>query len=207
MTDEEIIKALCSSAAEQGMALKHLYRYKGTEFKRYFHYKGIPTQSCEDVLQDVILNIVSGAKNFRGTEGISDNSANAWMWTIARNRLNDHLLRNGKENNRAGGAMNDDDWSTRHRKELEQGELQLIEDQELRRQQLEIDICVSNGIEDFCAEFPDRSKVLMMQMDGESIESISQRIGRTAAATKEYLSQCRMRLKPFIEHCRPLLAG
>lgn len=201
MTDEEIIKAICSTAREQSKALEQLYRYKGAEFKRFFHYKGIPLGSCEDVLQDAILKIFNGAKDFRGSGGFSENSANAWMWTIARNSMNDHLQLRQKETTVIGGSLSDSDWSESHQAELKDGESSLIQDESVRRAQMEIDFCVSKGIEDFCAEHPDRALVLMMQMDGESIESIARRIERTSAATKEYISQCKIRLKPFIQHC------
>ncbi len=207
MTDEEIIKAICSTAREQNKALEQLYRYKGAEFKRFFHYKGIPLGSCEDVLQDAILKIFNGAKDFRGSGGFSENSANAWMWTIARNSMNDHLQRRQKENTVIGGSLSDSDWSESHQAELKDGESSLIQDESARTAQLEIDFCVSKGMEEFCAEHPDRALVLMMQMDGESIESIARRIERTSAATKEYISQCKIRLKPFIEHCLAFVTG
>ncbi len=207
MTDEEIIKAICSTAREQNKALEQLYRYKGAEFKRFFHYKGIPLGSCEDVLQDAILKIFNGAKDFRGSGGFSENSANAWMWTIARNSMNDHLQRRQKDNTVIGGSLSDSDWSESHQAELKDGESSLIQDESARTAQLEIDFCVSKGMEDFCAEHPDRALVLMMQMDGESIESIARRIERTSAATKEYISQCKIRLKPFIEHCLAFVTG
>lgn len=207
MTDEEIIKAIGSTAREQNKALEQLYRYKGAEFKRFFHYKGIPLGSCEDVLQDAIVKIFNGAKDFRGSGGFSENSANAWMWTIARNSMNDHLQRRQKENTVIGGSLSDSDWSESHQAELKDGESSLIQDESARTAQLEIDICVSKGMEDFCAEHPDRALVLMMQMDGESIESIARRIERTSAATKEYISQCKIRLKPFIAHCLAFVTG
>lgn len=207
MTDEEIIKAICSTAREQTQALEQLYRYKGAEFKRFFHYKGIPFGSCEDVLQDAILKIFNGAKDFRGTGGFSENSANAWMWAIARNSMNDHLQRIQRETAVIGGSMSDSDWSESHKAELKDGESSLIQDESVRIAQLEIDFCVSKGMEDFCAEHPDRALVLVMQMDGESIESIARRIERTSAATKEYISQCKIKLKPFIEHCLALVTG
>lgn len=247
MTDEEIIKAICSTAREQNKALEQLYRYKGAEFKRFFHYRGIALGSCEDVLQDAILKIFNGAKDFRGSGGFSENSANAWMWTIARNSMNDHLKQSKQdtlvqkknkttnilqreeafksgyadgqkiifpyveqihESSKAtGGSLNDSDWAEKHGSEISEGESSLINDVEMRKTQLEIDFCVSKGMEDFCAEHPDRALVLMMQMDGESIESIARRIERTSAATKEYVSQCKIRLKPFIEHCLALVTG
>jgi RNA polymerase sigma factor (sigma-70 family) len=207
MTDEEIIKAICSTAREQSLALEQLYRYKGAEFKRFFHYKGIPLGNCEDVLQDVILKIFNGAKDFRGTGGFSDNSANAWMWAIARNTMNDHLQRKQRDSNLIGESLSDTDWSESHQAELKKGEMSLIQDEFDRRNQLEIDFCVSKGIEDFCAEHSDKALVLMMQIDGHSIESIARTINRTTGATKQYISQCKIHLNPFIKHCLDIMIG
>ena len=207
MKDEEIIKAICSTAREQSLALEQLYRFKGSEFKRFFHYKGIPLGSCEDVLQDAILKIFNGAKDFRGSGGFSDNSANAWMWAIARNTMNDHLQRKQRDLNLLGESFSDTDWSESHQSELKKGEMSLIQDESDRTIQLEVDFCVSKGMEDFCAEHPDRALVLMMQMDGESIESIARRIERSSIATKQYISQCKIKLKPFIEHCLAFVTG
>ena len=127
MKDEEIIKAICSTAREQSLALEQLYRFKGSEFKRFFHYKGIPLGSCEDVLQDAILKIFNGAKDFRGSGGFSDNSANAWMWAIARNTMNDHLQRKQRDLNLFGESLSDTDWSESHQSELKKGEMSLIQ--------------------------------------------------------------------------------
>jgi RNA polymerase sigma factor (sigma-70 family) len=247
MIDEEIIKAICSTAHEQNKALEQIYRYKGAEFKRFFNFNGIPLGSCEDVLQDAILKIFNGAKDFRGSGGFSENSANAWMWAVARNCMYDYLKREKpstsshekdepfsqvkrdqalsagifdgektvfpyvetrhQSSKAIGGSLNDSDWMEKHSKEINDSEFTLVNDATIRKNQLEIDLCVSNGIEEFCAKHPDRALVLMMQMDGESIESIARRIERTSAATKEYISQCKIRLKPFIEHCLAFVTG
>lgn len=204
MNDEEIIKAICSTSQDQNRALLHLYRYKGAEFKRFFYSKGFPFDSkgathvisCEDLLQETVLYIFKGAKNFRGSGGISENSANAWMWAIARNCLNDHLRQKQKDSiviNDSGGETEREPYSTEIKS--------LIQEASERRTQLEIDLCVSNGIENFCASHPDRALVLMMQMDGENIESIARRIGRTIGATKEYISQCKIKIRPYVENC------
>ena len=248
MTDDEIIKALCDSYSEQVRALKVLYRDKGAAFKHFFKSKGLPQEICEDILQDVIIKIFEAASKYRGIAGNSDNSANAWMWAIARNRMNDYLklkkssdvlreidikkvtnqLRREqaiKDSKKVGvmtnipyiepsnttlilkdESLNDEVWSESHKNEIKNGEFSLLQDASIRQNQLEIDLCISNGIEDFNSEYPDRAEVLIMQMDGESIESISRRIGRTVAATKEYLSQCRIKLKPFIVNCHQLIS-
>ena len=70
-----------------------------------------------------------------------------------------------------------------------------------------MDECVSAGLEKFNRAEPERAMVLMLQMDGLSIDEIGLRIGRTMAATKEYLSQCKKKIQPFIAHCTDLLAA
>jgi hypothetical protein len=69
-----------------------------------------------------------------------------------------------------------------------------------------VDECVSRGIEAFSAQMPERGWALAMQMDGASVSEIAAQLGRTVAAAKEYLSQCRRHLQPFIANCRELLS-
>ncbi len=70
-----------------------------------------------------------------------------------------------------------------------------------------VDECFSRGMEIFFAQMPERGHALNMQMDGASVGEIAAQLGRTVAATKEYLSQCRKHLQPFVAHCRELLSG
>jgi DNA-directed RNA polymerase specialized sigma24 family protein len=60
---------------------------------------------------------------------------------------------------------------------------------------------VAAGLGAFSNSEPERAYVLTLQMEGLSIQEIGQRIGRTVAATKEYLSQCKKKIQPFIAHC------
>ena len=67
--------------------------------------------------------------------------------------------------------------------------------------------CVERGLDVFAAEHPDRARALEMQMDGEDVASIARRIGRTVSAAKEYLSQCKKKLAPYVEPCLGLLSA
>lgn len=69
-----------------------------------------------------------------------------------------------------------------------------------------VDECVDRGMDAFIAQMPERAGALNMQMDGASISEIAVHLGRTVAATKEYLSQCRKHLQPFVAHCVALLS-
>ena len=197
MIEEEILKQIGAGGRAQEMALKALYRGKAAEFKRYFVHKGVRPDAAEDVLQDTIVKIFKNVIAFRGDGAGSDNSANAWMWTIARNCMNDHLgkvLGKGQTET----SVNDDEWATL---------MQVVPESDASESSARqaVNICIARGLEDFAAGQPDRHRVLMMQMDGEDIASIGNRIGRTVAATKEYLSQCRKKVAPYIAHCKVLL--
>jgi DNA-directed RNA polymerase specialized sigma24 family protein len=197
MTEEEILKQICAGGRAQDVALKALYAAKAAEFKRHFVHKGVRPDVAEDVLQETIVKIFKGAATFHGNGTHSDNSANAWMWTIARNCMNDHLgksLGSGKQET----TVDDAHWADL---------MQTVADTKAYDSAATqaVNLCIARGLEDFAGQEPDRARVLMMQMDGEDITSIGNRIGRTMAATKEYLSQCRKKVASYIAHCQVLL--
>jgi DNA-directed RNA polymerase specialized sigma24 family protein len=61
--------------------------------------------------------------------------------------------------------------------------------------------CVSKGIQEFEKIMPERAYVIQLTMEKVSMKTISERIGRTAGATKQYVSQSRKKVAPFIKHC------
>ena len=69
-----------------------------------------------------------------------------------------------------------------------------------------VDECVAAGLELFANKFPSHAAVIDSQMDGISIEEIAAMIGRSSAATKEYISQAKKKIRPFISHCTELLS-
>ena len=85
-----MIIAIKSGGREQELALQALYR-KAAEFRRHFLYKGLSDQVAADLIQEAVVKIFRSASSYSGSGGFGDSSANAWMWTIAKNVMNDHL--------------------------------------------------------------------------------------------------------------------
>lgn len=202
MTPEEILKNICAGGRLQNDALHALYQTKAAAFKRKFSRDGVHPDALEDVLQDAIVKIFKNAASYHGQGGFGDSSASAWMHTIAFSCMQDHFKKaNPIQQNE--NSYDDQPDPTK----LETDSLQrnrALDDAQSADTQATAE-CVAAGLEDFAAEYHDRYTVLMAQMDGERIESIANRIGRTTAATKEYLSQCRKKVTSFIAHCYPLL--
>ena len=220
MNEEEIIKGLCSTPSAQKEAVRALLSPKGKEFKYRFKYKGVPNDLCEDLLQEVLIKIIKGANSFHGTGGFTDNSASVWMNRIAQNCLNDYFRSNLKtiklstsELKVKFGSIDDEAWmnsnsgiqaNLTNEHQLLKSENDIFRQQELRNQEISLEECIGDGLEKFTDDEPDRARALTMQMDGESIESIARRINRSIRASTEYLSQCRKKLKPYIEKCSNL---
>jgi DNA-directed RNA polymerase specialized sigma24 family protein len=220
MNEEEIIRGLCSTASAQKEAVRALLSTKGKEFKYRFKYKGVPNDLCEDLLQEVLIKIIKGASSFDGTGGFTENSASVWMNRIAQNCLNDYFRINLKtiklsttEIKLNVGSIDDEAWmksnsgihgNLTNEHLLHKSENEIYRQYELRNQEISLEECIGDGFEEFASDEPDRARALTMQMDGESIESIAKRINRTVRASAEYLSQCRKKLKPYIENCSNL---
>jgi len=202
MTPEQILKQICAGGRAQNEALQALYQTKAATFKRHFLYKGIHPNAVEDVLQDTMVKIFKNASSYHGQGGYSDSSASAWMNTIAANCMNDHFDKVNRINRNESTYDDLPDPSMIETDSLMQDRAY---DSAQSAASQAVNECMAAGLEDFATEFPDRYDVLMAQLDGEDIASIGNRIGRTVAATKEYLSQCRKKLTPFIAHCTQLL--
>jgi RNA polymerase sigma-70 factor (ECF subfamily) len=68
--------------------------------------------------------------------------------------------------------------------------------------------CVRGAFAAFGETFRDRAAVLsLVAFDGWTIDDVAAMLKRTPGATREYLSQCRKKLKAFLEPCREFLAG
>ena len=202
MTPEEILKKIVAGGRNQNEALSALYQIKATAFKRWFLHKGVHPNAVEDVLQDTIVKIFKNAGSYHGRGGFSDSSASAWMHTIAFSCMQDHFE---KANRIQLNHTSYDALPNTSRVESDSTLQDRAYDAAQSADTQSVNECIAAGLEDFAAEHPDRYIVLMAQLDGEDIASIGNRINRTVAAAKEYLSQCRKKLAPFIEHCTPLL--
>lgn len=194
MTEDDIIKLICTGGKAMDAGVKALYQSAAQPMLRFFVYKGVSGDDAKDVLQDTFVKIVRNVASFSG-----DGAAKAWIWQVARNCLTDHQRKQGSLASHET-AVNDDQW-----KSLE--ETTPDPSASTCGNVGKLDECVSLGLDQFNRTDPERAMVLMLQMDGFSIDEIGLRIGRTMAATKEYLSQCKKKIQPFIAHCTDLLAN
>lgn len=194
MTEDDIIKLIRAGGRPMEAGVKALYQSVAQSMLRFFVYKGVSADEAKDILQETIVRIVRGADAYSG-----GGAGKAWIWQIARNCLVDHQRKNFSVGNHEV-ALNDEQWR--------QVEQTAADPRSGARASVQtVDQCVDVGLKLFSEKEPERAHALLLQMDGFSIEEIGLQIGRTTAATKEYLSQCRKRIQPFLVRCVDLLAA
>ncbi len=174
-----------TTAASSRHALEQLYGSHYGKLAGWFRRSGLSESAANDLAQDSFVNALRAIDQFKG-----DSQLATWLWAIARNVLLAHWRSKPPPGatpaTDAEGAPIDPDSLT------------LAPDAHPTDQ----DDCVRRGFAAFSAQHPARAQLVYLAVvEGWTREELAAHIGRTTHAATEYLSQCKARLKPFIEHC------
>jgi RNA polymerase sigma-70 factor (ECF subfamily) len=155
----------------------------------FFRRSRIDAMQAEDLTQDVLVRVVNGARDFR-----SDAKVSTWIWSIARNRLIDHLRASKPEL-----LLDDDGWAV-----VEEQHPAETPDQAPHS----LERCVELAFMRFAKVCGERAEALRrVALDGCPVEEVAVYLGRTVRATHEFLSQSRKKFRPFLEDCHEFLAA
>lgn len=171
--------------AEQGM--EQLFQLYAARIKAFFRHHRMSDEEAADLLQETFIKVYRSADKFEGNSKVS-----TWIWTIARNCMLDYL-----RSKKTHESLDD---------LLEEGgsvEALVVHGHE---DHVHIQDCVQRGFIAFAKSFPDRAHAMRLAaFEGWDMEEMADFLSRTPAATREYISQCRKKLTPFLEHCRDWL--
>lgn len=145
---------------------------------------------AEDVVQDALIKVWLRCATFQGP-----NDPLAWVRQIVRNTLLDALRSRPSEQ-----ALHDDDGELTpqaqaavERLSLEHGTMP-----DLRLQDHQVERVFRDCFRRFQAAHPDHAAVLRWVVeDGLQQADVAALLDRTPGATREYISQCRKKARPF----------
>ena len=184
--DKPLVADLKAGGNGRAEAVKRLYGELSGPMRAFFRRKGLDDKAAEDLLHETFVNLLRGIGGYRG-----ESPVRAWAWAIARNEMRMY-------------------WRAAERREdPEEPEtlamLRVASDDDSRDAAELID-CVRSALSRFEQQFRDQAQALRLIVRYEwGIAEVAKHLGRTVGATREYLSQARKRLAPFIEPCRGLL--
>lgn len=185
--DSDCVALIRAGGKQRAEGITLLYRKYVPHIKRFFIRQGQSKENAEDMLQDLFVQVVRNIESYRHEGAFS-----AWIWTIARNKLISEYRKSRSQLSEIEFDENlIEDVSTNPTSGLEQQTLQS---------------CVRVAFERFSQQYYERAHALtLLTVYGWTIEEMSSFLGRTEAATREYLSQSRKKLRPFLKPCLALL--
>lgn len=195
VVDRLNLELIRQGGLERVTGLSALYRARSADLKIFLRYRyKANAQDIEDIVQETFIKIVQNCENYRG-----DASLWTWMRRIARNCCIDHFR---EANNRPAENFDDDEWFT-----LEKSSPALqVTVTNLSFSGDNLEDCFSKGFSAFAEKEPERAYALSLVVNEFDMINISNFLNRTEDATREYLSQCRKKIKKFLEPCREYLS-
>lgn len=189
-SDENLLFSIAKGGNDAEKALKILFsRYRKSLFS-FLINQGADTAQVEDLVQEIFIIIFKNAQQYRG-----DSKASSWIFKIAKN-LNIDFKRKLKHEE----TLDESSWETIADTSIgspDVGEGGLSQ---------KIQECFNEGFFNYAQHFPDRAEVLAKIIEEKwSTRDVANFLSRSEGATREYLSQCRQKLRKFVKHCRALL--
>ncbi len=191
------------AAREEGVSILYKRYYR---ILSYLFINGTRIEAdADELIQETFIKIVKSCQTFKGEASVS-----TWIRKIAKNCMIDHIRRRPNQVELDEEGWYGDNYSDENTLEGDYRALWLIKNQPSIPSEVSetIEECVKRAFARFANESQEnqeRARTLELVVEGYEIKKIATFINRTEGATREYLSQCRKKIKEFMVPCRDLL--
>ena len=168
--------------SDEALRLFEKYGFR-KEFIGFTMKSGINKEDAKDLVQEFTID-----KLTMQSDSIKDiELARTWMYQVLRNMVNDkgRVLKKNRE-----VPFDEDRDQSQAPKILEENQTRSG--------------CVQEQLAKFRESDPKHAETLDFILNGLSPEEIRLVIGRSYGATREFMSQCRKKFRPFIEICNEI---
>ena len=175
----EIIQLFREGRSDEALVLFEKYGFR-KEFIGFAVIRGIDYEDASDLVQKFIID-----KLFMKSDSIEQiEYARTWMYMVFRNMINDQ-----------GRVL------TKNREvSLDEARDQSYEEATVEKTQTKSD-CVQEQLKIFRDKEPKHAEVVDYILKDFDVEEVRLTIGRSYGATRQFMSQCRKKFKPFLERC------
>ena len=178
----EIVRLLVDNRSDEALKLFEKYGFR-KEFICFAMKSGIDYEDARDLVQKFIIdNLCMKSDSIKNIE-----FARTWMYQVFRNMINDQgrmLIRNREV-------------------PLDENKDQAYEQKTYDKNQTLTD-CVQEQLKIFREKEPKHAEVVEFILKDLNTEQIRLIIGRSYGATREFMSQCRKKFRPFLEICNEI---
>ena len=175
----EIIQLFREGRSDEALVLFEKYGFR-KEFIGFAVIRGIDYEDASDLVQKFIIDKLCMKSD--SIEHIE--YARTWMYMVFRNMINDQ-----------GRVL------TKNREvSLDEARDQSYEEATVEKTQTKSD-CVQEQLKIFRDKEPKHAEVVDYILKDFDVEEVRLTIGRSYGATRQFMSQCRKKFKPFLERC------
>jgi RNA polymerase sigma-70 factor (ECF subfamily) len=178
----EIVRLLVDNRSDEALKLFEKYGFR-KEFIGFAMKDGIDYEDARDLVQKFIIDkLCMKSDSIKNIE-----FARTWMYQVFRNMINDQgrmLIRNREV-------------------PLDENKDQAYEQKTYDKNQTLTD-CVQEQLKIFREKEPKHAEVVEFILKDLNTEQIRLIIGRSYGATREFMSQCRKKFRPFLEICNEI---
>ena len=178
----EIVRLLVDNRSDEALKLFEKYGFR-KEFIGFAMKSGIDYEDARDLVQKFIIDkLCMKSDSIKNIE-----FARTWMYQVFRNMINDQgrmLIRNREV-------------------PLDENKDQAYEQKTYDKNQTLSD-CVQEQLKIFREKEPKHAEVVEFILKDLNTEQIRLIIGRSYGATREFMSQCRKKFRPFLEICNEI---
>jgi RNA polymerase sigma factor (sigma-70 family) len=201
MDDQNSFNLIRQGGKMRDLGVASLYRSHAAHFRKFYKYHGLNEADAEDIAHETFIKIVRHCDSYNGESPLA-----AWLWSIARNCMNDHFRRikvRIQTGNSGGNEGQDGDEEPEIDGAPDEGQYDGAFDAYIKHATID---CVQRAFAEFNKSFPDRALALSLWNEGYDTSEISAAIHRNLGATREYISQCKKKSETFLQHCREYLS-
>ena len=175
----EIIQLFREGRSDEALVLFEKYGFR-KEFICFAVTREIDYEDARDLVQKFIIDKLCMKSD--SIEHIE--YARTWMYMVFRNMINDQ-----------GRVL------TKNREvSLDEAKDQSYEEASVEKTQTKSD-CVQEQLKIFRDKEPKHAEVVDYILKDFDVEEVRLTIGRSYGATRQFMSQCRKKFKPFLERC------
>jgi RNA polymerase sigma factor (sigma-70 family) len=179
-------------AADHG--LEGLFKMYASRMRAFFKKHRMSDEDASDLIQETFIKVNRSAQQFKG-----DAKPSTWIWSIARNCMLDQIR--GTKDSVSIDEQELDIDAIMQAQGIGQSQADLSRDQDITD-------CVSRYFGVFAKDSPERASTLQLAVvEGWTMEELAEYLKRSPAATREYLSQCRKKLRDYLLPCADLVGG
>lgn len=191
--DRQLLQQVASQGRPAEAALERLYKAYRQRLLGFVRARGLSLAEAEDVVQQVFMQVALKAHTFRGQSAVS-----SWIFGMARNAAVDVFRASHREI-----QLTEEGWDVINDTVPDELACSWMPDPKKALQE-----CFDKAYSAFAKAHPAAAEVVFRSVElGWGTPELSEFLGRNAGAAREYLSQCKKKLKQFLEPCKHLLGA